>query len=77
MVVAGVPLAVQFAGPLRLTERVQDTAAFSTDLLNLVLPTRYQLLAPEAATSISHEFSGLYHEATAYVGLPLLVILWW
>ncbi|MEW6226397.1 MAG: hypothetical protein AB1627_17390 [Chloroflexota bacterium] len=75
LVVAGPPLAVQFLGPLRLGGQVQDTARFSTDLLNLVLPTRYQLFAPEPATAISHGFSGLYHEATAYLGLPLLVIL--
>ncbi len=75
LVVGGLPLAVQFLGPLRLEGRVQDTATFSTDLLNLVLPTRYQLFAPDAATQVSHQFSGLFHEATAYVGLPLLVIL--
>ena len=75
LVVSGLPLAVQFLGPQQVGARIQDTALFSTDLLNLVLPTRYQLLAPEAATRISHEFSGLYHEATAYIGLPLLVIL--
>jgi hypothetical protein len=75
LVVAGLPLAVQFLGPLRIGGQVQDTGRFSTDLLNVVLPTRYQLFAPEAATAISHEFSGLYHEATAYLGLPMLVIL--
>ena len=75
VVVAGIPLAVQFAGPLRLTQRVQETERFGTDLLNLVVPTRFQLLAPIAATGMSDQFSVLYHEATAYVGLPLLVIL--
>ena len=75
LVVGGLPLAVQFLGPQRIGSRIQDTAVYSTDLLNLVLPTRYQLFAPEAATRISHEFSGLYHEATAYAGLPLLVLL--
>ncbi len=40
---------------------------FSTDLLNVVLPTRYQQFAPDAATRISPPFSGLYHEATAYL----------
>ena len=75
VVLAGLPLAVQFLGPLRIAGRVQDTAVFSTNLLNLVLPTPYQLVAPEIATDISRQFSGLYHEATAYVGLPLLVIL--
>ena len=75
LVIAGLPLAVQFLGPLRLGGRVQDSAVFSTDLLNLVLPTPYQLIAPGLATEISRQFSGLYHEATAYVGLPMLVIL--
>jgi hypothetical protein len=46
LVVAGLPLAIQFLGPLRVAGRLQDTARFSTDLLNLVLPTRYQLLGP-------------------------------
>jgi hypothetical protein len=77
------PLAVQFFGPQRITARVQDPTTFSTDLLNLVVPTPYQLIAPSAATRVSHEFSGLYHEATAYLGAPLLVLLvvatvrWW
>lgn len=75
LVLAAWPLAVQFFGPQRITERVQDPRRFSTDLLNLVVPTRYQLIAPEAATRASQEFSGFYHEATAYLGLPLLVLL--
>lgn len=74
-VVAAWPLAVQFLGPQRIHTPVQNVETFSTDLLNLVLPTRYQLIAPDAATDISHQFSGLYHEATAYVGLPLVVLL--
>jgi hypothetical protein len=75
--VAAYPLAVQFLGPLRIHGAVQDTATFSTDLLNVILPTPYQLLAPASVTSISSHFSGLYHEATAYIGLPLLVLLAW
>jgi hypothetical protein len=75
LVVGGWPLAAQFLGPQRITEQVQDPAVFSTDLLNLVLPTPYQLVAPELATNLSRAFSGLYHEATAYLGLPLLVLL--
>lgn len=75
LLIGGVPLAVQFRGPLQVHGRLQDTGVFSTDLANLVLPTKYTLLAPEAATQISHQFSGLFHEATGYVGLPLLVIL--
>jgi hypothetical protein len=75
LVVAGWPLAVQLFGPLRIAGRVQDVEVFSSDLLNLVLPTRYQFFAPDAATTLSSGFSGLYHEATAYVGLPLVILL--
>ena len=75
LLLAGWPLAAQFFGPQRISRQVQDPATFSTDLLNLVLPTPYQLIAPAAATRLSREFSGLYHEATGYLGLPLLVLL--
>ncbi|MGO9508663.1 MAG: hypothetical protein ACLPXZ_15420 [Mycobacterium sp.] len=75
LLLAGGPLAAQFFGPQRISGQVQDPTTYSTDLLNLLLPTPYQLLAPDAATRVSHEFSGLYHEATGYLGLPLLVLL--
>jgi hypothetical protein len=75
LALAGWPLAVQFFGPQRVSARVQNPTTFSTDLLNLVLPTPYQLIAPAAATRASQDFSGFYHEATAYLGAPLLVLL--
>jgi hypothetical protein len=75
LAVAGWPLAVQLFGPLRIQGRVQDVEVFSTDLLNVLLPTPYQFFAPEAATTVSSGFSGLYHEAGAYLGLPLLAVL--
>ena len=75
LLLAGWPLAAQFFGPQRISRQVQDPTTFSTDLLNLVLPTRYQLISPAAATRMSDEFSGFYHEATGYLGLPLLVLL--
>jgi len=74
-ILAAWPLAVQFLGPQRVSARLVDADVFSTDLLNLVLPTKYQLIAPDAATRISDQFSGLFHEANAYIGLPLLVLL--
>lgn len=77
LLIGGLPLAVQFLGPQRVDGPVQDTSLFSTDLLNVVLPTPYQLVAPAAATAVSRHFSGLYHEATGYVGLPLLLVLAW
>jgi hypothetical protein len=75
LLLAGWPLAAQFFGPQRISRQVQDPTTFSTDLLNLVLPTRYQLIAPAWTTRMSNEFSGFQHEATGYLGLPLLVLL--
>ncbi|CAM3217571.1 hypothetical protein BST27_23560 [Mycobacterium intermedium] len=75
LVLAAGPLFAQFFGPQRISGQVQHPETFSTDLLNVILPTPYQLIAPGAATKVSREFSGLYHEATAYLGLPLLVLL--
>ena len=69
------PLSVQFFGPNRIPEGLIDLRGFSTDLLNLVIPTRYQLLAPPEATRISSDFSRLFHEADGYLGLPLIVVL--
>jgi hypothetical protein len=77
LLVGGLPLAAQFLGPQQIHGRVQDPALFSTDLLNVILPTPYQLLAPESVTTVSRHFSGLYHEATGYVGLPMLLFLGW
>jgi len=77
LLIGGLPLAVQFLGPEQVHGRVQDTTVYSTDLLNVFLPTPYQLLAPSIVTETSRQFSGLYHEATAYIGLPLLLVLGW
>jgi hypothetical protein len=77
LLIAGYPLAVQFAGPQQVHGAVQPTAVFSMDLLNVILPTPYQFFAPDSATAISRHFSGLYHEATGYIGLPLLLVLAW
>jgi hypothetical protein len=77
LVIGALPLAVQFLGPQQVHGRVQDPAVYSTDLLNVIMPTPYQIVAPGIATDVSRHFSGLYHEATGYVGLPLLVVLGW
>jgi hypothetical protein len=77
LVVAGWPLAVQLFGPLRIKGAVQDVDRFSSDLLNLIVPTKFQLFAPDAATAMSRDFSGLFHEDTAYLGLALIVVLAW
>jgi len=77
LLIGGFPLAIQFLGPQQVHGRVQTTTIYSTDLLNIILPTPYELLAPRIATDVSRHFSGLYHEATAYIGVPLLLVLGW
>jgi hypothetical protein len=77
LVLGAFPLATQFLGPQQIHGQVQPPAVFSTDLLNILLPTDYTLLAPAAVTEITKEFSGLHHEATGYIGLPLLLVLGW
>jgi hypothetical protein len=77
VLLGGIPLATQFLGPQQIHGKVSNPALYSTDLLNVVLPTPYQLFAPTIATDVSKHFSGLYHEATAYLGLPLLLVLGW
>ena len=45
----------------------------STDVANLVVPTRRILLRPSSADSINHRFSAGRVERTAYLGLPLIL----
>ncbi len=77
LLIGGLPLAVQFFGPQQLHGQVQPPAVFSTDLLNVIVPTDYTLIAPDQAQVLSDEFSGLHHEATGYIGLPMLLVLAW
>jgi hypothetical protein len=77
LVLGAFPLAVQFFGPQQIHGQVQPPAVFSMDLLNVVVPTDYTWLAPELATDMSKEFSGLHHEATGYLGVALLLVLGW
>ena len=46
-----------------------------TDLLNLVVPTDVQQLAPAAALGISSRFTGNGSEQDGYLGIPLILVL--
>lgn len=69
------PIYVQFTGPNVVRHSINDPNAFSTDLLNPIVPTPTQLIAPSAATDVSTHFSGNGSEADAYIGIPLLILL--
>jgi hypothetical protein len=54
---------------------VNRPEGFSTDPLNLVVPTPVTGLGGEALSSLSEDFPGNASEQYAYLGLPLLAIL--
>ena len=70
-VLAAWPLSVQFFGPRRITESVQDTSPFAADLLGGVVPTVHQALGTDATI----EWGGNDSENGSYLGLPLVVVL--
>lgn len=49
-------------------------AYYSTDLLNMVVPTKVSLLGPQLSR-LSADFTGNTSEQGAYLGLPLLILL--
>ena len=48
---------------------------YQADLWGAVLPTSNQVIAPAGSTAISDEFSGNLSENSAYLGIPLVLIL--
>ena len=75
LALAAYPLSVQFFGPLRVSGVLPD--AYATDLLALVVPTRWQAL--QFAQSIAHQFTSrnVIEEGGAYIGIPLILIGLW
>jgi hypothetical protein len=72
---AAVPLGVQLLGPNRVTTTVPGGSVYVTDVANLVLPTRFQLVAPSPAVSVTDRLSGNEVENGAYLGVPLLLLV--
>jgi hypothetical protein len=75
VLVAAVPLAVQFLGPQRVVGTIQPQNVYVNDLAAFVVPTGAQLLAPAEALHVSDRFTGDPSEWDAYLGLPLIVLL--
>jgi hypothetical protein len=75
LLLAGLPLAVQFLGPQQVHGPLQPHNYYVADVLNFVVPTRMQLAAPGLATHLSDHFTGNVAEQTAYLGVPLLALL--
>ncbi|PZR82109.1 MAG: hypothetical protein DLM65_04585 [Candidatus Aeolococcus gillhamiae] len=69
------PLSVQFFGPERPIGVNHPKNTYVADLLSFVLPTQNQLIAPSAAVAHANGFSGNPAETTAYLGIPLIILL--
>lgn len=54
---------------------INPASTYSDDLLNLVVPTRITWLGGSWAAPLSHHFGGNLAEQTAYLGLPLLLVV--
>jgi hypothetical protein len=74
-VITAWPLYVQFFGPERPIGVNHPKNTYVADLLSFALPTQNQLIAPSAAVAQSNGFSGNLVETTAYLGVPLVVLL--
>jgi hypothetical protein len=75
VVLTAAPLAMQFLGPQRVADQLQPRNEYVSDLLNLITPTSVQQVAPDWARQLSDNFAGAPAESTAYIGLPLLLLL--
>lgn len=69
------PLRVQLLGDNRIEGAIQPHDVAVSDLLTFVTPTPLQVFAPQAAVRESGGFTGNPAEVSAYVGLPLLLLL--
>jgi len=61
----------QFLGSNHLVGVIQPRNFYVTDLLNVVVPTELQIVAPDAAVAITRRFTGNGSEWNGYLGLPL------
>jgi len=83
LLIAGVPLLVEFRGPQRIQGLLHRGDPLAADLLNFVVPTSAQLVTPAFAVRLSERFAANTPEANAYLSLPLLALLsfivarWW
>jgi hypothetical protein len=58
-------------------DTINDPTELVADVVNVVVPTQLLLAGGGAVFEISRDFTGNDSENTAYVGLPVLVILAW
>ncbi len=71
------PIGFQFLGPLRPSGLLQPQNEYVSDLLNFIVPTSIQQIAPGWVVAVTRNFHGDVTEWGAYLGLPLIALLIW
>jgi hypothetical protein len=74
-VVLAVPIAYQFFGRQVLHGTFHAVGIYVTDVLGFVVPTSTLAIYPSAVTNLADRFGGGPNEQTAYLGLPLILLL--
>jgi hypothetical protein len=76
LVLAAIPLYIQFFGPQRIHGPVHATNFYISDLLSFVTPDQQQWLAPAPFLRLFARFVGSsVAESNAYLGVPLIILL--
>lgn len=70
-----IPVAYQFFGPAALHGEFHGFGLYETDLLGFVIPTSTLVAYPAEVTNFADRFGGGPSEQTAYLGVPLLLLL--
>jgi len=74
-ILGALPLGVQFLGPGVVDGQIRPPDVFVNDLLNLVVPTSFQLVHNEWTDVVTSVFTGNPSEWNGYIGVPLLGVL--
>jgi hypothetical protein len=74
-VIAGVPLWVQFFGPLHQTGSPFTTDFFKNDLSGFVVPSSFLLFHTAGSAAEALRYQGQLPEYLGYLGWPLIVVL--
>jgi hypothetical protein len=75
LLLAAIPLGVQFLGPQRVHGVIQSRETFVSDLLAFFLPSRLQQLTLPALVQVTDGFSAGLLEWNSYLGIPLIALL--
>jgi len=75
LILAGYPLITQFFGPQHVFGSLQPINRYVTDLVNFILPTKVQWLAPAWLDGVADRYTGNLTEWNGYLGFPLLGLL--